>query len=70
MEKWLFKILVCSVNVFILAYILPGISIVKIFFTAILVAVVLSLLGRNHKTPAYFTHPARYHTHAGFIFYL
>ena len=43
MQKWVFKILVCSVNVFILAYILPGISIVD-FFTAIIVAVVLSLL--------------------------
>lgn len=43
MKKWFFKILVCSVNVFILAFILPGIEIVD-FFTAILVAVVLSLL--------------------------
>ena len=43
MEKWLIKLLVCSVNVFILAYILPGIYIVD-FFTAIIVAVVLSLL--------------------------
>ena len=43
MNKWLIKILVCSVNVFILAYILPGIAIVD-FFTAIIVAVVLSLL--------------------------
>lgn len=43
MKKWFFKVLVCSVNVFILAYILPGISIVD-FFTAILVAIVLSLL--------------------------
>ena len=43
MQKWFFKILVCPVNVFILAYILPGISIVD-FFTAILVAIVLSLL--------------------------
>ena len=43
MEKWLLKVLVCSVNVFILAYILPGVSIVD-FFTAIIVAVVLSLL--------------------------
>jgi putative membrane protein len=43
MIKWFFKVLVCSVNVFILAYILPGISIVD-FFTAIIVAVVLSLL--------------------------
>jgi putative membrane protein len=43
MQKWFFKVLVCSVNVFILAYILPGIKIVD-FFTAILVAAVLSLL--------------------------
>jgi putative membrane protein len=43
MQKWFFKVLVCSVNVFILAYILPGISIVD-FFSAIIVAVVLSLL--------------------------
>ena len=43
MSKWILKILVCSVNVFVLAYILPGISIVD-FFTAILVAVVLALL--------------------------
>lgn len=43
MQKWFFKVLVCSVNVFILAYILPGISIVD-FFTAIVVAVVLSVL--------------------------
>jgi putative membrane protein len=43
MQKWFFKVLVCSVNVFILAYILPGISIVD-FFTAIIVAIVLSLL--------------------------
>jgi putative membrane protein len=43
MEKWLLKVLVCSVNVFILAYILPGIYIVD-FFTAIIVAVILSIL--------------------------
>lgn len=43
MQKWLIKILVCSVNVFVLAYILPGVAIVD-FFTAIIVAVVLSLL--------------------------
>ncbi len=43
MEKWFFKVLVCSINVFILAYILPGIAIVD-FFTAIVVALVLSLL--------------------------
>ena len=35
--------LVCSVNVFILAYIIPGIYIVD-FFTAIIVAIVLSIL--------------------------
>ena len=43
MQKWFFKVLVCSVNVFILEYILPGISITD-FFTAVIVAVVLSLL--------------------------
>lgn len=43
MKKWFFKVLVCSVNVFVLAYILPGISIVD-FFTAVIVAVVLSVL--------------------------
>jgi len=43
MDKWLLRILVCSVNVFILAYILPGITIVD-FFTAIIVAVILSVL--------------------------
>ena len=43
MKKWFFKVLVCSVNVFILEFILPGISITD-FFTAVIVAVVLSLL--------------------------
>lgn len=43
MQKWLIKILVCAVNVFILAYILPGIEI-KDMFTALIVAAVLSLL--------------------------
>ena len=43
MQKWFFKVLVCSVNVFVLAYILPGIAIVDFFFF-IIVAVVLSLL--------------------------
>ena len=43
MQKWLIKILVCAVNVFILAYILPGIE-VKDMFSALLVAAVLSLL--------------------------
>ena len=43
MNKWIFRVVVCSVNVFILAYVLPGISIVD-FFTAVMVAIVLSLL--------------------------
>lgn len=43
MQNWLLKILVCAVNVFILAYILPGIEI-KDMFTALIVAVVLSFL--------------------------
>jgi putative membrane protein len=43
MQSWLLKILVCAVNVFILAFILPGIEI-KDMFTAIIVAVVLSFL--------------------------
>lgn len=43
MQKWLLKILVCSVNVMILAAILPG---VKIEYTgaAVVVAIVLSIL--------------------------
>ncbi|MFM2326990.1 MAG: hypothetical protein RIR31_1192 [Bacteroidota bacterium] len=43
MQKWFIKILVCAVNVFILAYILPGIEI-KDMLTALIVAVVLSFL--------------------------
>jgi putative membrane protein len=43
MQKWLLKILVCAVNVFILAYILPGVEI-KDMWTAVVVAVVLSFL--------------------------
>jgi putative membrane protein len=43
MQKWLLKILVCAVNVFILAYILPGVEI-KDMWTAVIVAVVLSFL--------------------------
>ena len=43
MEKWFFKVLVCTVNVFILAKILPGVQITDIF-SAIIVAVVLALL--------------------------
>ncbi len=43
MKNWLLKILVCSVNAFILAYILPGIEI-KDMLTAVVVAIVLSFL--------------------------
>ncbi len=43
MQKWFLKVLVCSVNVFILEMILPGVSITS-FGTAVLVAIVLSLL--------------------------
>lgn len=43
MQKWLLKILVCAVNVFILAYILPGIEI-RDMLSALIVAVVLSFL--------------------------
>lgn len=43
MKNWLLKILVCSVNVFLLDYILKGIE-VKDIFTAIIVAVVLAVL--------------------------
>lgn len=43
MKNWLLKILVCSVNVFILAYILPGIKI-EDMWSALMVAIVLSVL--------------------------
>jgi putative membrane protein len=43
MQNWLIKILVCAVNVFILAYILPGIEI-KDMLSALIVAVILSFL--------------------------
>ena len=43
MKNWLLKILVCAVNVFVLAYILPGVE-VKDMLTALIVAVVLSAL--------------------------
>ncbi len=43
LTTFLLKVLVCSVNAFILAYILPGIEI-EDYLTAILVALVLSLL--------------------------
>ena len=45
MNKWLIKILICSVNVFLLAAILPGVEIKdNNIFYAIMVAIVLSLL--------------------------
>ena len=43
MQKWLIKILVCAVNVFILVYILPGVEI-KDMLSAVFVAVLLSFL--------------------------
>ena len=68
MQKWLIKILVCSVNVFVLAYILPGITIVD-FFTAIIVAVVLSLLDAFVKPLlVLFTLPATIVTLGLFVF--
>jgi putative membrane protein len=43
--NFLLKILITTVNVFILAYLLPGVEIVNNnFFTAIVVAIVLALL--------------------------
>ncbi|HAO47691.1 MAG TPA: phage holin family protein [Ferruginibacter sp.] len=68
MQKWLIKILVCSVNVFVLAYILPGVEIVS-FFTAIVVAVVLSLLDAFVKPLlVLFTLPATILTLGLFLF--
>ncbi len=43
MKNWIFKIIVCSVNVFLLDFILSGIE-VKDIFTAVIVAVVLAVL--------------------------
>ncbi|MES2430203.1 MAG: phage holin family protein [Bacteroidota bacterium] len=43
MKNWLLRVLVCSVNVFILAAILPGIE-TNNMFTAFIVAIVLSVL--------------------------
>ncbi len=43
MQNWLLKILVCAVNVFILASIITGIEI-KDMLTALIVAIVLSFL--------------------------
>ena len=44
MQKWLIKILVCAVNAFIIAYIIPHGVEIKDMFSAVIVAVVLSLL--------------------------
>jgi putative membrane protein len=43
LKNWLLKILVCSVNAFILSYIITGVTVTSIF-SAILLAVVLSIL--------------------------
>ncbi len=42
-RNWLFKVLICTVNVFVLKFILPGVE-VKDIYSAMLVAVVLSVL--------------------------
>ncbi|MBI3882808.1 MAG: phage holin family protein [Sphingobacteriales bacterium] len=48
--KFLLKILICAVNVFVLAYILPGIAIINNnIFTAVIVAFVLALLDATIK---------------------
>jgi putative membrane protein len=68
MTKWLIKIMVCAVNAFILAYILPGIEI-KDMLTALLVAVVLSLLDAVVKPLlVLFTLPATILTLGLFLF--
>lgn len=68
MQKWFIRILVCSVNVFVLAYILPGVWIVD-FFTAIIVAVILSLLDAFVKPLlVLFTLPATIVTLGLFLF--
>jgi putative membrane protein len=68
MTKWLIKIMVCAVNAFILAYILPGIEI-KDMLTALLVAIVLSLLDAVVKPLlVLFTLPATILTLGLFLF--
>jgi putative membrane protein len=68
MKNWLLKILVCSVNVFILAYILPGIKI-EDMWSALMVAIVLSVLDFFVK-PLFilFTLPATIFTLGLFLF--
>ena len=68
MTRWLIKVMVCAVNAFILAYILPGIEI-KDMLTALLVAVVLSLLDAVVKPLlVLFTLPATILTLGLFLF--
>jgi putative membrane protein len=68
MQNWLIKIVVCAVNVFILAAILPGIEVDNVL-TAILVAVVLSLLdGFVKPLLVVFTLPATILTLGIFLF--
>ncbi|MBP6430148.1 MAG: phage holin family protein [Ferruginibacter sp.] len=68
MKNWLLKILVCSVNAFILAYILPGVEI-KDVWSAVMVALVLSVLDFFVK-PLFilFTLPATIFTLGLFLF--
>ena len=44
MQKWLIKVLVCAVNAFIIAYIIPEGVEIRDMMSALIVAVVLSLL--------------------------
>jgi putative membrane protein len=66
--KFLIKVLITAVNAFLLAYILPGISINN-FLTAILVAFVLALLDAIVKPVlVLFTLPATIFTLGLFLF--
>jgi len=66
--KYLLKILITTINLFILAYILPGIFIQDIF-TAVVVAVILSLLDAFIKPLLIlFTLPATIFTLGLFLF--
>ena len=68
--KFLLKILITTVNVFVLASILPGIHIDD-FFTAIIVAIVLSLLnGFIKPLLILFTLPATILTLGLFLFFI
>ncbi|MBY0477179.1 MAG: phage holin family protein [Chitinophagaceae bacterium] len=66
--KFVAKVLITAVNAFVLAYLLPGISINN-FFTAILVAFVLALLDAVVKPVlVLFTLPATIFTLGLFLF--